>query len=151
MKLGCSILCAKSVHIDWRQGHIYELALSGLDSPSHHNARVWPLITHELHRHGRSNTASVACPAHNNTENSVGQKNIGAYTAMKTWKTNSVLLSNGQIHDIAGQISPSYVFGHHGSWPSLSNPKALYVDNQFLKIINYNCTLYYCYGYYQCP
>ena len=35
-------------------------------------------------------------------------------TAMKTWKTNGVLLRNRQIHDIVGYISPSYVFGRHG-------------------------------------
>ena len=29
--------------------------------------------------------------------------------AMKTWKTNGVLLTNGHIHDVVGQISPSYV------------------------------------------
>jgi len=44
-------------------------------------------------------------------------------TAMKMWKTNGVLLRNRQIHDIVGQISPSYVFGCHGLWPSLSNPQ----------------------------
>ena len=38
-------------------------------------------------------------------------------TAMKTWKTNSVLLRNCQIHDIVGQISPSYVFGRHCRTP----------------------------------
>ena len=43
-------------------------------------------------------------------------------TAMITWKTNGVLLRNRQIHNIVGQISPSYVFGRHGLWPSLSNP-----------------------------
>jgi len=37
-------------------------------------------------------------------------------TAMKTWKTNGVLLRNRQIHDIVGQTSPSYVFGRHGLW-----------------------------------
>ena len=44
-------------------------------------------------------------------------------------KTIGVLLRNRQIHDIVGQISPSYVFGHHGRghhghclWPLLSNP-----------------------------
>ena len=41
-------------------------------------------------------------------------------TAMKTWKLNSVLLRNHQIHDIVEQISPSYVFGCHGLWPSWS-------------------------------
>jgi len=53
-------------------------------------------------------------------------------TAMKTWKTNGILLKNHQIHDIVGQISPSLwsswfvavmVCGHHGCgrhglWPS---------------------------------
>ena len=62
-------------------------------------------------------------------------------TAMKTWKTNGVLLRNRQIHDIVGHILPGCVFchghglwpswslfvavmvcGHHGLWPSLSNP-----------------------------
>jgi len=43
-------------------------------------------------------------------------------TAMKTWKTNGVLLRNRQIHDIVRQISQSYVFGCHSLWPSLSNP-----------------------------
>jgi len=33
-------------------------------------------------------------------------------------KTNSILLRNCQIHDIIGQISPSYVFGCHCLWPS---------------------------------
>jgi len=28
-----------------------------------------------------------------------------------------VLLRNRQIHDIVGQLSPSYVFGYHGLWP----------------------------------
>jgi len=37
----------------------------------------------------------------------------------ETLKTNSVLLRNRQIHDIIGQISPSYVSGRHGLWPSL--------------------------------
>ena len=37
---------------------------------------------------------------------------------MKTWKTNGVLLRNRQIHDIVEQISPSYVFRHHGLWLS---------------------------------
>ena len=46
-------------------------------------------------------------------------------TAMKTWKTNGVLLRNRQTHDIVGQISPSYVFGRHGLRPSWSwNPCA---------------------------
>jgi len=40
----------------------------------------------------------------------------------KREKTNGVLLRNRRIHDIVGQISPSYVFGRHGLWPSLSNP-----------------------------
>jgi len=39
--------------------------------------------------------------------------------ARKTLKTNGILLRNHQIHDIVGQISPSYVFGRHGLWPSL--------------------------------
>jgi len=43
-------------------------------------------------------------------------------TAIKTWKTNRVLLRNRKVHDLVGQISPSYVFGCHCLWPSLSNP-----------------------------
>ena len=39
-------------------------------------------------------------------------------TAMKTWKTNGVLLRNRQIHEIVTQISLSYVSGRHGLWPS---------------------------------
>ena len=44
-------------------------------------------------------------------------------TAVKARKTNGVLLRNRQIHDLVGQMSPSYVFGRHGLWPSLSNPR----------------------------
>ena len=46
-------------------------------------------------------------------------------------KANSVLLRNRQIQDIGdivGQISPSYVFGHHSSWPSLSSPTSKHSD-----------------------
>ena len=43
-------------------------------------------------------------------------------TAMKTWKTNGILLRNHQIHDIVGQISPSYlvvmVCGRHWRTPN---------------------------------
>ena len=41
-------------------------------------------------------------------------------TAMKTQKINGGLLRNRQIHNIVGQISPSYVFGRHALWPSWS-------------------------------
>ena len=33
-------------------------------------------------------------------------------------KTNGILLRHCHIYNIVGQISPSYVFGHHGLWPS---------------------------------
>jgi len=48
-------------------------------------------------------------------------------------KPDGVLLRNRQIHDIVGQISPSYVFGRHGLWPSSSNP-ARYTDQQTQQI-----------------
>ena len=58
-------------------------------------------------------------------------------TAMKTWKTNCVLIRNRQIHGTFTFIPSSenmflavivvaivvIVCGRHGLWPSLSNPK----------------------------
>jgi len=41
-------------------------------------------------------------------------------TAVIMWKTDGILLKNRHIHDIVGHISPSYVFGRHGLWPSWS-------------------------------
>ena len=38
-----------------------------------------------------------------------------------------ILLRNCQIRAIVGQISPRYVFGRHGLWPSLSNPVVVVV------------------------
>jgi len=70
-------------------------------------------------------------------------------------KINGVLLRNRHIHDIVGQISPSYVFarhgcGHHGCgchghclWPSLLNP-AVHTARQrkmFAKISGKNMLL----------
>jgi len=49
-------------------------------------------------------------------------------TAMKTWKTNGVLLRNRQIHDIVGQISPSYVLGRHDLRPPWSLFVAVIVE-----------------------
>ena len=48
-------------------------------------------------------------------------------TAMNTWKTNSILWRNRQIHDIIGQVMFLVVMvcGRRGLWPSLSNPQTI--------------------------
>jgi len=69
---------------------------------------------------GQANLACVFLPGlyHNSQESWQLESTSWRSQRWKREKTNGILLRNRQIHDIIGQISPSYVFGCHGLWPS---------------------------------